>query len=53
MLKLLGNYIGVMELFFEMYGKLMFISDDLMWCYFDLLSFCSNEDIEGFKRWVG
>jgi len=53
MSKSLGNYIGVTESPSEMYGKLMSISDDLMWRYFDLLSFRSNEDIEGLKRRVG
>jgi tyrosyl-tRNA synthetase len=32
-----------------MFGKLMSISDDLMWRYFDLLSFRSNEEIAGFR----
>jgi tyrosyl-tRNA synthetase len=35
-----------------MFGKLMSISDDLMWRYFDLLSFRSNEDIAGLKAEV-
>lgn len=49
MSKSLGNYIGVTEAPSEMYGKLMSISDELMWRYFELLSFRSNEEIEGFK----
>ncbi|MEE2731002.1 MAG: tyrosine--tRNA ligase [Pseudomonadota bacterium] len=49
MSKSLGNYIGVTDAPSEMYGKLMSISDDLMWRYFDLLSFRSNEEIAAFK----
>ncbi|MCP5019168.1 MAG: tyrosine--tRNA ligase [Ketobacter sp.] len=49
MSKSLGNYIGVTESPSEMYGKLMSISDDLMWRYFELLSFRSNEEIEQYK----
>jgi tyrosyl-tRNA synthetase len=39
MSKSLGNYIGINERPDEMFGKLMSISDSLMWRYFDLLSF--------------
>jgi tyrosyl-tRNA synthetase len=39
MSKSLGNYIGITEPPDEMYGKLMSVSDDLMWRYFELLSF--------------
>ncbi|HPZ82655.1 MAG TPA: tyrosine--tRNA ligase, partial [Thermogutta sp.] len=39
MSKSLGNYVGVNEPPGEMFGKLMSISDDLMWRYYDLLSF--------------
>lgn len=52
MSKSLGNYIGVSDAPSEMYGKIMSISDDLMWRYFDLLSFRSNREIEAFKRQV-
>jgi tyrosyl-tRNA synthetase len=38
MSKSLGNYIGISEAPVEMFGKLMSISDDLMWPYFDLLT---------------
>jgi tyrosyl-tRNA synthetase len=38
MSKSLGNYVGIAEPPQEMFGKLMSISDDLMWRYFDLLS---------------
>ncbi|HEX6570971.1 MAG TPA: tyrosine--tRNA ligase [Steroidobacteraceae bacterium] len=50
MSKSLGNYIGITEPAEQMFGKLMSISDDLMWRYFDLLSFRSNSDIERLKR---
>lgn len=52
MSKSLGNYIGVTEPPSEMYGKLMSITDELMWRYFDLLSFRSNEEISGFRQEV-
>ena len=44
-----GNYIGITEPAAEMFGKLMSISDDLMWRYFEVLSFRSLEDIAGLK----
>lgn len=50
MSKSLGNYIGVNDSPSEMWGKLLQISDDLMWRYFELLSFRSNEEIEGYRR---
>jgi len=50
MSKSLGNYIGIAEPAGEIFGKLMSISDELMWRYFQLLSFRSESDIEGFKR---
>ncbi|MFV1982610.1 MAG: tyrosine--tRNA ligase [Thiohalomonadales bacterium] len=49
MSKSLGNYIGINEPPKEMFGKLMSISDDLMWRYFELLSFKSEDEIVGFK----
>jgi tyrosyl-tRNA synthetase len=52
MSKSLGNYIGVTEPPDDMFGKLMSISDLLMWRYFDLLSFRNNAEIEQFKREV-
>lgn len=52
MSKSLGNYIGVEESPKEMFGKIMSISDDLMWRYYDLLSACSTADIERLKRSV-
>ncbi len=50
MSKSLGNYIGIDEAPEEMFGKLMSISDALMWRYFELLSFRPPSEIEGFKR---
>ena len=52
MSKSLGNYIGVTDSPSEMYGKLMSISDDLMWRYFELLSFRSIEEIQQFREQV-
>jgi tyrosyl-tRNA synthetase len=45
MSKSLGNYIGVAEPPDDMFGKLMSVSDELMWRYFDLLSFRSNAEL--------
>jgi len=44
-----GNYIGISETPDSMFGKLMSISDTLMWRYFELLSFRSLEDIAALK----
>ncbi len=52
MSKSLNNYIGIAESPDDMFGKLMSISDDLMWRYFDLLSFRSLGEIEQFRREV-
>jgi len=49
MSKSLGNYIGIEDAPEEMFGKLMSISDDLMWRYFELLSFRPLAEIEGFR----
>jgi tyrosyl-tRNA synthetase len=49
MSKSLGNYVGITEPPGEMFGKLMSISDELMWRYFDLLSFRSNGEIADLK----
>src|SRR5205807_9335383 len=43
MSKSLGNYVGIAELPQEMFGKLMSISDELMWRYIELLSFLPPE----------
>jgi tyrosyl-tRNA synthetase len=45
MSKSLGNYIGIAEPAREIFGKTMSVSDDLMWRYFDLLSFRSSAEI--------
>ena len=50
MSKSLGNYIGINEPANEMFGKIMSISDDLMWRYFELLSFRSLDEINAFKQ---
>ncbi len=52
MSKSLDNYIGITEPPGEMFGKIMSISDDLMWRYFEVLSFRSLDDIEGLKKAV-
>jgi tyrosyl-tRNA synthetase len=52
MSKSLGNYIGITEEPDQMFGKLMSISDDLMWRYFELLSFRPNAELEKLKRSV-
>jgi tyrosyl-tRNA synthetase len=50
MSKSLGNYIGIADEPEEMFGKLMSVSDDLMWRYFELLSFRAIAEIERFQR---
>ena len=50
MSKSLGNYVGISEPPQAIFGKLMSISDDLMWRYAELLSFESLETIAGWKR---
>jgi tyrosyl-tRNA synthetase len=50
MSKSLNNTIGITDEPTEMFGKLMSVSDDLMWRYFELLSFRSLEDIAGLKN---
>jgi tyrosyl-tRNA synthetase len=52
MSKSLGNYVGVAEPADDMFGKLMSISDDLMWRYFDLLSFRSNAELGKLREQV-
>jgi tyrosyl-tRNA synthetase len=52
MSKSLGNYIGISEAPDEMFGKLMSISDNLMWRYLELLSSESLSTIESWKRSV-
>ena len=52
MSKSLGNYIGITEPPGEIFGKLMSISDDLMWRYLELLSSDSIEKIRATRRAV-
>ncbi len=52
MSKSLDNYIGINALPDEMFGKIMSISDDLMWRYFELLSFQSLEAITDLKQTI-
>jgi tyrosyl-tRNA synthetase len=52
MSKSLDNYIGITESPDEMFGKIMSISDDLMWRYFELLSFRSLQEISGLQQRV-
>ena len=52
MSKSLENYIGINEEPNEMFGKIMSISDDLMWRWFELLSFIPEEDISNLKKEV-
>ncbi len=52
MSKSLGNYIGITDEPVEMFGKVMSISDDLMWRYFDLLSFRPNAELAQLKKQV-
>ena len=52
MSKSLGNYVGITEPPAEMYGKLMSISDELMWRYFDLVSASTSAEIARFREQV-
>jgi tyrosyl-tRNA synthetase len=52
MSKSLGNYIGITDPPDEMFGKVMSISDDLMWRYLELLSFRPAGEIESWRRAV-
>ncbi|WIM05247.1 MAG: tyrosine--tRNA ligase [Candidatus Nitricoxidivorans perseverans] len=52
MSKSLGNYIGIAEPPKEIFGKLMSVSDDLMWRYFDLLSFRGSGEIARLRKEV-
>jgi tyrosyl-tRNA synthetase len=52
MSKSLNNYIGITDAPEEMFGKIMSVSDDLMWRYFELLSFRPMSEIEGFRRQI-
>jgi tyrosyl-tRNA synthetase len=50
MSKSLNNYIGVDDVPDEMFGKIMSISDELMWRWFELLSFMPEKDIAALKK---
>ncbi|MCU7804600.1 MAG: tyrosine--tRNA ligase [Candidatus Thiodiazotropha sp. (ex Lucinoma borealis)] len=50
MSKSLNNYIGITDKPEEMFGKIMSVSDDLMWRYYELLSFKPMQEIEAWKK---
>ena len=52
MSKSLGNYVGITDVPNEMFGKLMKISDELMWRYYDLLSFKSVAELDRLRKEV-
>ncbi|GBF48967.1 tyrosyl-tRNA synthetase [Leptospira ryugenii] len=52
MSKSLGNYIGITEAPIDIYGKVMSISDELMWNYFELLTDLSFEEIDNRKKGI-
>jgi tyrosyl-tRNA synthetase len=52
MSKSLGNYVGITEPAAEMFGKLMSISDELMWRYIELLSFETSQSVAHWRREV-
>src|SRR6185437_13692788 len=52
MSKSLGNYVAINDVPAEMFGKLMSVSDALMWRYFELLSFRSSAEIGTLARQV-
>jgi tyrosyl-tRNA synthetase len=52
MSKSLGNYVGINEPPAEMFGKLMSISDKLMWCYYDLLTDMTPQEVARLKASV-
>ena len=52
MSKSYGNYIGITDPAGEMFGKIMSTSDDLMWRYFELLSFRPLNDVQALKSAV-
>ena len=53
MSKSLGNYIGIEDAPNDMFGKIMSISDELMWRYFELLSFRAMSEVEQYQLDVG
>jgi len=50
MSKSLNNYIGIEDAPNDMFGKIMSVNDDLMWRYFELLSFRPMSEIESFRQ---
>src|SRR5260221_7777046 len=52
MSKALGNYVGIAQPAKEIFGKLMRISDELMWRYIELLSFEPMDTVRGWKKEV-
>ncbi|MCZ6911775.1 MAG: tyrosine--tRNA ligase [Proteobacteria bacterium] len=52
MSKSLDNYVGITDSPADMFGKLMSVSDELMWRYFELLSFRSSADIAALEKAV-
>jgi tyrosyl-tRNA synthetase len=52
MSKSLGNYVGITDTPQDMFGKLMSVSDELMWRYLELLSFRSLAEIAGWREEV-
>jgi tyrosyl-tRNA synthetase len=52
MSKSLGNYVGITDSPNDMFGKIMSISDELMWRYFELLSFRPLIEIEALKQGI-
>ncbi|MDC1488401.1 tyrosine--tRNA ligase [bacterium] len=52
MSKSLNNYIGIDEAPNDMFGKIMSISDELMWKWFELLSFISEKEIKTLRKEV-
>lgn len=52
MSKSLGNFIGINEPPVDMFGKIMSLSDELMWRYIDLLSFKTGEEVNQLKKLV-
>ncbi|MEW5891153.1 MAG: tyrosine--tRNA ligase [Pseudomonadota bacterium] len=52
MSKSYGNYVGINEPPHEIFGKLMSVSDELMWRYYELLSFRSSDEIARLKKEV-
>ncbi len=52
MSKSYGNFVGINEAPKEIFGKLMSVSDELMWSYYELLSFRAGEEIAGLKNEV-